>query len=96
MIQEAIDTMTGVAWYINDMKRKHEHAVRVQVRQNYHTFVPTSLRKGVFIIFSALQTEQNVLGQGFMRITDKSQAFILFYAEGTWLRECVCVCLCFL
>lgn len=24
--------MTGVAWYINDMKRKHEHAVRVQVR----------------------------------------------------------------
>uniref|UniRef100_A0A3Q1EZY4 Pleckstrin homology and RhoGEF domain containing G3 n=1 Tax=Acanthochromis polyacanthus TaxID=80966 RepID=A0A3Q1EZY4_9TELE len=32
VIQEAIDTMTGVAWYINDMKRKHEHAVRVQVR----------------------------------------------------------------
>lgn len=23
--------MTGVAWYINDMKRKHEHAVRLQV-----------------------------------------------------------------
>lgn len=32
VVQEAIDTMTGVAWYINDMKRKHEHAVRVQVR----------------------------------------------------------------
>uniref|UniRef100_A0A3P9IB55 DH domain-containing protein n=1 Tax=Oryzias latipes TaxID=8090 RepID=A0A3P9IB55_ORYLA len=31
VIQEAISTMTGVAWYINDMKRKHEHAVRVQV-----------------------------------------------------------------
>uniref|UniRef100_A0A8C6UL14 DH domain-containing protein n=1 Tax=Neogobius melanostomus TaxID=47308 RepID=A0A8C6UL14_9GOBI len=31
VIQEAIETMTGVAWYINDMKRKHEHAVRVQV-----------------------------------------------------------------
>uniref|UniRef100_A0A3Q3E7B7 Si:ch73-212j7.3 n=1 Tax=Hippocampus comes TaxID=109280 RepID=A0A3Q3E7B7_HIPCM len=31
VVQEAIDTMTGVAWYINDMKRKHEHAVRVQV-----------------------------------------------------------------
>uniref|UniRef100_A0A8C4ZF51 DH domain-containing protein n=1 Tax=Gadus morhua TaxID=8049 RepID=A0A8C4ZF51_GADMO len=30
VIQEAIDTMTGVAWYINDMKRKHEHAVRLQ------------------------------------------------------------------
>lgn len=26
--------MTGVAWYINDMKRKHEHAVRVQVRDS--------------------------------------------------------------
>lgn len=34
VVQEAIDTMTGVAWYINDMKRKHEHAVRVQVRRN--------------------------------------------------------------
>lgn len=34
VVQEAIDTMTGVAWYINDMKRKHEHAVRVQVRPN--------------------------------------------------------------
>lgn len=32
VVQEAIDTMTGVAWYINDMKRKHEHAVRVQVK----------------------------------------------------------------
>uniref|UniRef100_A0A4W6DHJ0 Pleckstrin homology and RhoGEF domain containing G3 n=1 Tax=Lates calcarifer TaxID=8187 RepID=A0A4W6DHJ0_LATCA len=34
MVQEAIDTMTGVAWYINDMKRKHEHAVRVQEIQS--------------------------------------------------------------
>lgn len=31
MVEEAIETMTGVAWYINDMKRKHEHAVRLQV-----------------------------------------------------------------
>ncbi|MGH0174190.1 UNVERIFIED_CONTAM: hypothetical protein FKN15_067103 [Acipenser sinensis] len=30
VVEEAIDTMTGVAWYINDMKRKHEHAVRLQ------------------------------------------------------------------
>ncbi|XP_056151861.1 pleckstrin homology domain-containing family G member 3 [Lampris incognitus] len=34
MVQEAIDTMTGVAWYINDMKRKHEHAVRLQEIQS--------------------------------------------------------------
>ncbi|MEQ2196404.1 hypothetical protein XENOCAPTIV_025327, partial [Xenoophorus captivus] len=26
VVEEAIYTMTGVAWYINDMKRKHEHA----------------------------------------------------------------------
>lgn len=31
MVVEAIDTMTCVAWYINDMKRKHEHAIRQQV-----------------------------------------------------------------
>lgn len=34
MVEEAIDTMTGVAWYINDMKRKHEHAVRLQEIQS--------------------------------------------------------------
>lgn len=31
VVEEAIYTMTGVAWYINDMKRKHEHAIRLQV-----------------------------------------------------------------
>ena len=31
LVLEAIDTMTCVAWYINDMKRKHEHAIRQQV-----------------------------------------------------------------
>ncbi|XP_073711642.1 pleckstrin homology domain-containing family G member 3 isoform X2 [Misgurnus anguillicaudatus] len=34
MVEEAIYTMTGVAWYINDMKRKHEHAVRLQEVQS--------------------------------------------------------------
>ncbi|XP_030629732.1 pleckstrin homology domain-containing family G member 3 isoform X2 [Chanos chanos] len=34
VVEEAINTMTGVAWYINDMKRKHEHAVRVQEIQS--------------------------------------------------------------
>uniref|UniRef100_A0A8C7FQX6 Pleckstrin homology and RhoGEF domain containing G3 n=1 Tax=Oncorhynchus kisutch TaxID=8019 RepID=A0A8C7FQX6_ONCKI len=34
VVQEAIDTMTGVAWYINDMKRKHEHSVRLQEIQS--------------------------------------------------------------
>lgn len=31
VVEDAIDTMTCVAWYINDMKRRHEHAVRQQV-----------------------------------------------------------------
>ncbi|XP_026856024.2 pleckstrin homology domain-containing family G member 3 isoform X2 [Electrophorus electricus] len=34
VVEDAIDTMTGVAWYINDMKRKHEHAVRLQEIQS--------------------------------------------------------------
>ncbi|XP_056623490.1 pleckstrin homology domain-containing family G member 3 isoform X2 [Triplophysa dalaica] len=34
VVIDAIDTMTGVAWYINDMKRKHEHAVRLQEIQS--------------------------------------------------------------
>lgn len=31
VVLDAIDTMQRVAWHINDMKRKHEHAVRLQV-----------------------------------------------------------------
>lgn len=37
VVEEAIYTMTGVAWYINDMKRKHEHAVRLQVSNNTYS-----------------------------------------------------------
>lgn len=50
VVQEAIHTMTGVAWYINDMKRKHEHAVRVQVRWKYHACMATSLIRCVYVI----------------------------------------------
>uniref|UniRef100_A0AAY4EAJ2 Uncharacterized protein n=1 Tax=Denticeps clupeoides TaxID=299321 RepID=A0AAY4EAJ2_9TELE len=34
VVEDAIITMTAVAWYINDMKRKQEHAVRLQVSQH--------------------------------------------------------------
>ncbi|NXX16854.1 PKHG3 protein, partial [Podargus strigoides] len=34
VVLEAIDTMTCIAWYINDMKRKHEHAIRQQEIQS--------------------------------------------------------------
>ncbi|XP_036817023.1 uncharacterized protein LOC110503626 isoform X1 [Oncorhynchus mykiss] len=30
VVEDAIITMTAVAWYINDMKRKQDHAVRLQ------------------------------------------------------------------
>ncbi|XP_030073949.1 pleckstrin homology domain-containing family G member 2 isoform X2 [Microcaecilia unicolor] len=33
-VEEAIITMTAVAWYINDMKRKQEHAIRLQEIQS--------------------------------------------------------------
>ncbi|EPY80645.1 pleckstriny domain containing, family G (with RhoGef domain) member 1-like protein [Camelus ferus] len=35
VVLDAIDTMQRVAWHINDMKRKHEHAVRLQFMQNH-------------------------------------------------------------
>ncbi|XP_047397341.1 pleckstrin homology domain-containing family G member 3 isoform X3 [Sciurus carolinensis] len=34
VVEDAIVTMTCVAWYINDMKRRHEHAVRLQEIQS--------------------------------------------------------------
>ncbi|XP_058235074.1 pleckstrin homology domain-containing family G member 3 isoform X8 [Hemibagrus wyckioides] len=34
VVEDAINTMTEVAWYINTMKRKHEHAVRLQEVQS--------------------------------------------------------------
>ncbi|XP_030642100.1 pleckstrin homology domain-containing family G member 1 [Chanos chanos] len=37
VVKEAIDTMQRVAWHINDMKRKHEHAVRLQEIQSLLT-----------------------------------------------------------
>uniref|UniRef100_A0A8C4RBV4 Pleckstrin homology domain containing, family G (with RhoGef domain) member 2 n=1 Tax=Erpetoichthys calabaricus TaxID=27687 RepID=A0A8C4RBV4_ERPCA len=30
IVEEAVISMTAVAWYINDMKRKQEHAIRLQ------------------------------------------------------------------
>lgn len=33
-VKNALSVMTGIAYHINDMKRKHEHAVRVQEIQS--------------------------------------------------------------
>lgn len=33
-IEDALAAMTGIAQHINDMKRRHEHAVRVQEIQS--------------------------------------------------------------
>ncbi|XP_023808675.1 pleckstrin homology domain-containing family G member 3 isoform X3 [Oryzias latipes] len=47
-VEEAINTMTGVAWYINDMKRKHEHAVRLQaIKRTCVQAAPTQLQEEV-------------------------------------------------
>lgn len=46
VVEDAIDTMTCVAWYINDMKRRHEHAVRLQVLRGWwHIGVDAGLRR---------------------------------------------------
>uniref|UniRef100_A0A8C3RDM9 Pleckstrin homology and RhoGEF domain containing G1 n=1 Tax=Cyanoderma ruficeps TaxID=181631 RepID=A0A8C3RDM9_9PASS len=37
IVLDAIDTMQRVAWHINDMKRKHEHAIRLQEIQSLLT-----------------------------------------------------------
>ncbi|XP_068089508.1 pleckstrin homology domain-containing family G member 1 [Hyperolius riggenbachi] len=37
VVLEAIDTMQRVAWHINDMKRKHEHDIRLQEIQSLLT-----------------------------------------------------------
>ncbi|XP_076010982.1 pleckstrin homology domain-containing family G member 1 isoform X2 [Genypterus blacodes] len=37
VVHDAIETMQRVAWHINDMKRKHEHAVRLQEIQSLLT-----------------------------------------------------------
>lgn len=34
VVLDAIDTMQRVAWHINDMKRKHEHDIRLQVHRS--------------------------------------------------------------
>ncbi|CAI9623142.1 unnamed protein product, partial [Staurois parvus] len=37
VVLDAIDTMQRVAWHINDMKRKHEHDIRLQEIQSLLT-----------------------------------------------------------
>ena len=46
VVLEAIDTMQRVAWHINDMKRKHEHAVRLQVPTHTHCHTLTYVTIG--------------------------------------------------
>ncbi|NWH57675.1 PKHG3 protein, partial [Geococcyx californianus] len=46
VVLEAIDTMTCVAWYINDMKRKHEHAIRQQVGTGWHQVGTNAMASG--------------------------------------------------
>ncbi|XP_061599078.1 pleckstrin homology domain-containing family G member 3 [Cololabis saira] len=79
VIQDAIDTMTGVAWYINDMKRKHEHAVRVQEIQSLLinwkgpdlTTYGELVLEGTFHVLRAKNTRTLFLFQKMLLITKK-------------------------
>lgn len=79
VIQEAIDTMTGVAWYINDMKRKHEHAVRVQEIQSLLinwkgpdlTTYGELVLEGTFHVLRAKNTRSLFLFERMLLITKK-------------------------
>ncbi|KAM9777632.1 pleckstrin homology domain-containing family G member 3-like [Neosynchiropus ocellatus] len=79
VIQEAIDTMTGVAWYINDMKRRHEHAVRVQEIQSLLinwkgpdlTTYGELVLEGTFHVLRAKNTRTLFLFQRMLLITKK-------------------------
>ncbi|KAB0389214.1 hypothetical protein E2I00_016848, partial [Balaenoptera physalus] len=53
MVEEAIVSMTAVAWYINDMKRKQEHAARLQRRGPEYTY------KGHIFVSSGMGQGQN-------------------------------------
>ncbi|XP_059209331.1 pleckstrin homology domain-containing family G member 3 [Centropristis striata] len=79
VVQEAIDTMTGVAWYINDMKRKHEHAVRVQEIQSLLinwkgpdlTTYSELVLEGTFHVLRAKNTRTLFLFEKMLLITKK-------------------------
>lgn len=87
MVEDAIDTMTCVAWYINDMKRRHEHAVRLQVLQGW------SLEGHAGVVaWGAV-----VLGRGHAAAAGLSEGWFP-RGEPRWQRVCVagtgggCVC----
>ncbi|CAL9686392.1 unnamed protein product [Knipowitschia caucasica] len=79
VVQEAIETMTGVAWYINDMKRKHEHAVRVQEIQSLLinwkgadlTTYGELVLEGTFHVLRAKNTRSLFLFEKMLLITKK-------------------------
>lgn len=50
MVEEALYTMTWVAWYINDMKRKHEHAVRLQVANVFLAAAAASINHSYYLL----------------------------------------------
>lgn len=59
MVEDAIITMTAVAWYINDMKRKQEHAVRLQVGVALGTTVTSRRSLGSVFMLLAWSTRVN-------------------------------------
>ncbi|XP_023235180.1 uncharacterized protein LOC111634594 isoform X1 [Centruroides sculpturatus] len=86
-IKNALSVMTGIAYHINDMKRKHEHAVRVQEIQSLLygwegqdlTTYGELVAEGTFRMFRAKALRHLFLFDKMLLIAKKREEGILCY-----------------
>ncbi|KAG1682241.1 Pleckstrin y domain-containing family G member 1 [Nymphon striatum] len=86
-IKTALNTMTGIASHINDMKRKHEHAVRVQeiqsllygwIGQDLTTYGEL-VAEGIFRVYGAKGLRQVFLFDKIILIAKKKEDGTMTY-----------------
>ncbi|XP_076314992.1 uncharacterized protein LOC143227427 [Tachypleus tridentatus] len=86
-IKNALSVMTGIAYHINDMKKKHEHAVRVQEIQSLLyswegqdlTTYGELMAEGTFRMFGAKALRHLFLFNKMLLIAKKKEEGILLY-----------------
>ncbi|XP_076308539.1 uncharacterized protein LOC143223952 [Tachypleus tridentatus] len=86
-IKNALSVMTGIAYHINDMKKKHEHAVRVQEIQSLLygwegedlTTFGELMAEGTFRMFGAKALRHLFLFNKMLLIAKKKEEGILIY-----------------
>lgn len=86
-IKNALSVMTGIAYHINDMKRKHEHAVRVQEIQSLLygwegqdlTTYGELVAEGTFRMYRAKASRHLFLFDKMLLIAKKKEEGILSY-----------------